>query len=46
MLHVDDVICDHGSENDFNEVSTRDDVKHPESLLVSSKSVDHFKRYL
>ena len=46
MFHVDDVICDHGSENDFIEVSTGDDVKHPGSLLVSSKSVDDFKRYL
>ena len=30
--------CDDGSENDFTEVSTGDDVKHLNSLLVSSKS--------
>ena len=38
MLHVDGVACDDGSENSFIELSTGDDVKHPDSLFVSSKS--------
>ena len=38
MLHVDDVVCDGGSENDFTKVSTADDGKHPNGLFVSSKS--------
>ena len=38
MLHVDDVVCDGGSENDFTKVSTADDVKLSNSLFVSSKS--------
>ena len=39
MLHVDDTAYCGGRENDFTEVSTGDDVKHLDSLLVSSKSV-------
>ena len=42
MLLVDDAVRDDGSENDFTEVSAGDDVKHSDSLLVSSKSADHF----
>ena len=38
MLHVDDTACRDGRENDFTEVSTGDDVKHLDSLLVSSKT--------
>ena len=34
---MDDATSDDGSENDFSELST-DDVKHSDSLLVSSKS--------
>ena len=38
MLHVDGVACDDGNENGFIELSTGDDVKHQDSLFVSSKS--------
>ena len=38
MFKVDDVACGDGSENGFTEVPTEDDVKHLDSLLVSSKS--------
>lgn len=38
MLHVDDTTCGDGLENYFEiESSTGDDIRHPESLLVSSK---------
>ena len=32
------LLSDDESENDFTESSRGDDVKHPDSLLVSSKS--------
>ena len=35
---MDDATSDNGSENDFSELSTDDDIKHSASLLVSSKS--------
>ena len=38
MFYVYNSTCDDGSENDFTELSTGDNAKHPESLLVSSKS--------
>ena len=38
MFHVDGVACDDESENGFIELSTGDDVKHPDLLFVSSKS--------
>ena len=44
MLHVDDAAWDDGSENDFAKESTGDDVKHPDILLVSSKSASESDR--
>lgn len=38
IFNVDNAACDDGSENDFTELSTGDYVKHPDSLVVSSKS--------
>ena len=38
VFHVDDATSDDESENDFSELSTDDDIKHSDSLLVSSKS--------
>ena len=35
---MDDATSNNGSENDFSELSTDDDIKHSASLLVSSKS--------
>ena len=35
---MDDATSDDESENDFSELSTDDDIKHSDSLLVSSKS--------
>ena len=42
MLHVDVTACDNASDNDFTEVSTNDDIKHLDSLLVSSKSASQY----
>ena len=38
MLHVDDAVCDGGSESHFIQAATGDDVRYLDSLLVSSKS--------
>ena len=38
MFQVDDATFDDESKNNFAELSKGDDVKHPDSLLRSSKS--------
>lgn len=44
IFYIDDTACDDGSENDFIEVSTGDDVKPPDSFFDSSKSTSEQDR--